>query len=201
MQRIDKAHFSTNDYKFQGGNPTTGLPATQLTPDWCNAVQEELAHVVEGANITLSANDNSQVLAALRVICGRTVGSQSNEEPSMYGSGQSAYFKLSTQAIPVPAYKSLDITVCCRVGSDASSNLPNVEFWLSETGSETYRIVSTEVNAVIESENPVDTSSPITVRLVLPAVTNKSRQINLCGMVAGNEINFACARIAYSVSY
>ena len=61
MQRVDNAP----DNLFVNGNPSTGTKGTTVKAEWLNAVQEELAAVVEAAGITLDPEDNGQVLAAL----------------------------------------------------------------------------------------------------------------------------------------
>ncbi len=47
-----------------GGIPGV-VPATTIDPDSWNAVQEEIAHVIETSGIVLSKTDNTQLLAAL----------------------------------------------------------------------------------------------------------------------------------------
>lgn len=68
MHRITGAN--NNNGHFQGGDPVTGQAATSFTPDWCEAVQEEIAGVVLGAGLTLNPADNSQLLAALDLLYG-----------------------------------------------------------------------------------------------------------------------------------
>lgn len=53
---------------FGPGNPATGQMSTRVTYEWLNAVQEELAAVIEGAGIDLDKTDNGQLLAALRTL-------------------------------------------------------------------------------------------------------------------------------------
>jgi len=53
---------------FTDGDPTAGTPATVVTDDWANAVQEELAHVIEATGVTLAKPDNTQLLAAIRLL-------------------------------------------------------------------------------------------------------------------------------------
>ena len=50
---------------FTDGSPTTGEEATIVRADWANAVQEELANVIESAGITLSKTDRTQLLQAI----------------------------------------------------------------------------------------------------------------------------------------
>ena len=53
---------------FQGGDPGSGTPATILTADWLNAVQEEICTVIDEAGLTLSKTDRGQLLEALNAI-------------------------------------------------------------------------------------------------------------------------------------
>lgn len=53
---------------FTGGDTTTGVPSTRLTPAWCNAVQEEIARAVEAAGLPLNATDNSQLAQAMAAL-------------------------------------------------------------------------------------------------------------------------------------
>lgn len=50
---------------FAHGDIEGGVPWTRTTPDWANAVQEELAGAIEGAGITLDKADNNQLYAAI----------------------------------------------------------------------------------------------------------------------------------------
>lgn len=65
MHRIDGAG-ATSAGLFTEGDPRSGAPATTVTADWLNSVQEELAAVVEGAGMELDKVDNGQVRAAIR---------------------------------------------------------------------------------------------------------------------------------------
>lgn len=64
MHRIDGVG-ATIDNLFTEGNPGTGTPATQVTADFMNAVQEEIAHVIEEAELELDKEDNTQLHAAI----------------------------------------------------------------------------------------------------------------------------------------
>lgn len=50
---------------FTDGDPDALIPPTTMSFDWANAVQEELAHVIETAGLTLNKASNNQLLAAL----------------------------------------------------------------------------------------------------------------------------------------
>jgi len=76
MHRIDTTNavadlFGVGKPGFGPGNPSTNTPATYLDEDWCNAIQEELATVVE-ANAALNKSNRGQLLAALQALFLRT---------------------------------------------------------------------------------------------------------------------------------
>ncbi|HDL7749841.1 TPA: hypothetical protein PXP51_002210 [Yersinia enterocolitica] len=62
--QIDK--FGAGKNGFTRGNPQTGAPATALDDDYFDAVQEELAGIVEAAGLILDKTNRSQLLAALK---------------------------------------------------------------------------------------------------------------------------------------
>ncbi|CNC79856.1 MULTISPECIES: hypothetical protein [Yersinia] len=70
--QVDK--FGAGKNGFTRGNPQTGGPATALDDDYFDAVQEELAGLVEAAGITLKKTDRAQVLAAIKLL----IGSETN---------------------------------------------------------------------------------------------------------------------------
>lgn len=76
MHRIDGPGAAPGGF-FRAGDPSTGTPATTVTPEWCNSVQDEIAHVVEAAGIALDKTDNSQLLEAINalVLLANPVGS------------------------------------------------------------------------------------------------------------------------------
>lgn len=53
---------------FSRGNPGGGVPATIVTDDWANAVQEEICHSIEHAGLTLSKTDRTQLRQAIVAI-------------------------------------------------------------------------------------------------------------------------------------
>lgn len=70
MHRIDSvtAREDVNGIGKKGFSDNVDLPqhdATYVTPEWCNSVQEELAHVVESVGMTLDKNDNTQLATAI----------------------------------------------------------------------------------------------------------------------------------------
>lgn len=97
MHRIDtstaqKDKFGAGKNGFTRGNPQAGTPATDLDDDYFDMLQEELAAVVESANITLDKSKRNQLLAAinarlnglnLKSASQRDVGVGTNQIPDM----------------------------------------------------------------------------------------------------------------------
>jgi hypothetical protein len=69
MHRIDTPS-ATVDEQFTEGSPTGGVPATVVSADWLNSIQEEIANVVESAGLTLEKENNEQLLSAIIGIAG-----------------------------------------------------------------------------------------------------------------------------------
>jgi len=70
MHRIDSAtaRADANGEGKTGFSDNGDLPnqdATYFTPEWSNALQEEVAGVIEGLGLTLDKSDNGQLLKAL----------------------------------------------------------------------------------------------------------------------------------------
>jgi hypothetical protein len=83
MQRIDgpdavaekpdiKPPASDPGY-FQGGDPKTGKSATMVTAAWLNAIQNEIAHVIEEADIALDRDKDDQLLMAIKALTQATI--------------------------------------------------------------------------------------------------------------------------------
>jgi len=64
MHRID-APGATIGELFTEGNPALGIPATEVSDDWLNDVQEEIVTVIENQGITLVKGDQDQLEEAL----------------------------------------------------------------------------------------------------------------------------------------
>lgn len=71
MHRIDtptreKDLFGPGKDGFTGGDPLAAKPPTDLSADWFNDVQENIAGAIEGAGIELAKGDSGQLLEAIR---------------------------------------------------------------------------------------------------------------------------------------
>jgi hypothetical protein len=75
MHRIDTStaqvdKFGAGKNGFTGGNPQTGELPTALDADFFDAVQEEIARVIEAAGLTLNKSNKSQLLVAMKTLVG-----------------------------------------------------------------------------------------------------------------------------------
>lgn len=69
MLRIGQVESSaTVDGKYTDGSVAGGIAATRLRAAAFNAMQEELAHIVESTGVVLDVDDTTQVLVALQKI-------------------------------------------------------------------------------------------------------------------------------------
>lgn len=64
MHRIDSPGATVGNL-FTEGNPSLSIPATEVSDDWLNDVQEELANFIEGQGITLAKGTQTQLQAAI----------------------------------------------------------------------------------------------------------------------------------------
>ncbi len=64
MHRID-GEGATSEGKFTEGNPSTGAPATVVTADWLNSLQEEIISVLTEAGVTLNKASTTQLRDAI----------------------------------------------------------------------------------------------------------------------------------------
>ena len=79
MHRIDAPGFAPGNL-FTEGNPSLSIPATEVSDDWLNDVQEEITNVIEDQGITLVKGTQDQLLSALLSMIGAG-GSQYKLDP------------------------------------------------------------------------------------------------------------------------
>jgi len=65
MHRIDGPGAAAGNL-FTEGNPALGVPATTVTDDWANDVQEELVNVISDQGIALAKGTQDQLLTAIK---------------------------------------------------------------------------------------------------------------------------------------
>lgn len=66
MHRIDS--INAQDGRWVAGNPQTGQRPTIATAAWFNAVQEEIAHVIESSGLELDKSKNDQLTVAINTL-------------------------------------------------------------------------------------------------------------------------------------
>ena len=76
MHRIDAPGFAPGNL-FTEGNPGLGIPASEVSDDWLNDVQEELVTVIEDAGITLVKGTQDQLKLAIQDMIANGGGSGS----------------------------------------------------------------------------------------------------------------------------
>lgn len=74
MHRID-GPGATVDHKFTEGDPAAGVPATTVTDDFLNDVQENICKVIDDASIPLVKGDGGQLKAAIAVMISNALSS------------------------------------------------------------------------------------------------------------------------------
>ena len=85
MHRIDtstaqKDKFGAGKDGFTSGNPQTGVPATEVSAEILDAIQEEIAAVIEDSDsgATLDKSKNNQLVTAIKAII-RSIGMAASE--------------------------------------------------------------------------------------------------------------------------
>jgi hypothetical protein len=79
MHRIDSPGATIANL-FTEGNPSLSIPATEVSDDWLNDVQEEIANLIENQGITLVKGTQSQLEAAINAMIGAG-GGQNKLDP------------------------------------------------------------------------------------------------------------------------
>lgn len=127
MHRID-GPGATPDNRFTEGDPASSLPATVVTDDWLNDVQEELLSILADRGIAPVKGTQNQVLAAIKAIAQAYAAIQ-QATTSVMGGGKTAtaddaYAGSSTTLLMTPAaFKGAQATEAyrgvARVGTQA----------------------------------------------------------------------------------
>jgi len=72
---------ATAQNTFTRGDPATGVPATEVTPEWMNTIQAELVYIVEQAGLTLDALDDTQLKVAIDMMIAAQSAAQGAARP------------------------------------------------------------------------------------------------------------------------
>ncbi|HAG7960825.1 TPA: hypothetical protein HGS69_17030 [Escherichia coli] len=123
MLRIGQVEATaTQDGKYTDGSVAGGIAATRLRAAAFNAMQEELAHIVESAGLALDINDMTQVLKAIQ----KLTLSRANPFADIKSDGAAA---IST------ALTNLGLkTAAQRDVGTAANQIPDMSAWASGPG-------------------------------------------------------------------
>lgn len=120
---------------FTDGDPAAGIPATVVSFDWANAVQEELAHVVTdpaGGGLTLDKADNTQLLAAIGAIIDRRVSTAIElSDASATLRVKTLIIKRGGGVVGANTFDSPFPLFCDRVYVMPQANYGSGSFWIS----------------------------------------------------------------------
>lgn len=126
MHRIDGPAAAPGNL-FTDGDPTAGTPATVVTDDWLNAVQEEVCNVILGASIPLSKPANNQLLLAIQALVAAAVPVGA-VQGFLRSAAPSGWLKLNGQAVSRTTYAALFALLGTTYGAGDGSttfNLPD----------------------------------------------------------------------------
>lgn len=142
MHRVD-GPGATPTNQFTEGSPSTGVPATTVTADIMNALQEEVAAVIEqGAGLVLNKPDNTQLLQAILSLASSSTGSGQalgvnniiNGEMSIFQRASSSPSGILTKSSITAATYGLDRwEVTAQVAGTGSGTVSRQAFTVGQT--------------------------------------------------------------------
>lgn len=92
MLRIGQVEVTAQNNKYTDGSVAGGVPATRLRAAALNALQEEVAGVVEGGGLDLDPDDSGQMLKALKLIFAEKTGALGALAELVGANNQMPYF-------------------------------------------------------------------------------------------------------------
>lgn len=124
MHRIDGPAAAPGNL-FTEGDPSVGTPATVVTDDWANALQEEVCNVVLAAGLALSKPNNTQLLLAINLLLGQRVPPGAIQQFAM-PTVITGWLKCNGQAVSRAGYAALFAAVGTLWGVGDGSTTFNV---------------------------------------------------------------------------
>ena len=127
MHRIDGPAAAPGGF-FTEGDPGTGTPATVVTDDFMNAVQEELVAVAVSAGDTLSKPSNDQVVKAIKKLIAALLPTGA-VQPFALTAAPSGWLRCYGEAVSRAAYPALFTAIGTTFGAGDGSttfNLPDI---------------------------------------------------------------------------
>lgn len=127
MHRIDGPAAAPGGF-FTEGDPGTGTPATVVTDDFMNAVQEELVAVAVSAGDPLDKPTNDQVIKAIRKLIAAAIPAGA-VQPFAMSAPPTGWLKCNGAAVSRTAYPVLFAAIGVTFGAGNGSttfNLPDL---------------------------------------------------------------------------
>ena len=127
MQKISDSTSTANAAgEFTEGSPAAGAAATLLKAAWFNTIQRELIALVLGAGLTLSKDDDGQVLKAVKALVGADVDfSRVKNLPTTLGGYKitDAYTRSQTDNLLSTKANNIDVTGALAQKADKATTL------------------------------------------------------------------------------
>lgn len=125
MHKIDGAGHVGN--QFVSEDAGTNRPPTEVTADWMNAVQNELAEVVTGAGLLLNKSDNTQLRQSISkmIQAGQRTVIINNAvfAPAVTGAGKPVYWDAANNRFDLALADGSAKQNCVGFGDVANSNI------------------------------------------------------------------------------
>ena len=164
MLRIGQVEATaTQDGKYTDGSVAGGIAATRLRAAAFNAMQEELAHIVESAGLALDINDMTQVLKAIQ----KLTLSRANPFADIKSDGAAAISTALTN-LGLGNLPTFGTAASKDVGTGAGQ-IPDMSAWTGSYGAtEAAGTWYQMPNGIIVQEGIVTTNGNATITLPIP---------------------------------
>ena len=185
MLRIGQVEATaTQDGKYTDGSVAGGIAATRLRAAAFNAMQEELAHIVESAGLALDINDMTQVLKAIQ----KLTLSRANPFADIKSDGAAAISTALTNLGLGEAAKQGVATTAQMQSGTATKLLPSVAAVMSLFSKRTFtaadyiRIPDVPGGLIIQwgSYSPTDGTQTINLPVAFPNVKIGTLAVLVC---------------------
>lgn len=120
---------------FTDGDPSGSVPATVVSADWLNAVQEEMCFVVTDSGATLSKTDRTQLKTAIDSIVSTAIAAANTKKievrqtavsSAVDSSGYASYITIGTGLAVNLAATSVPVILTASNGSDSNGQVDRV---------------------------------------------------------------------------
>lgn len=95
-KQVDK--FGAGKHGFSAGNPSGGVPATYVSPTWCDNIQQEIVNVIEGSGLVVNPGSQTQLFQAIQAIYAASSGNDYKASVRFTTTGNIVLNGLGTQA-------------------------------------------------------------------------------------------------------